>query len=746
MSPLRLNAGRVVDPLEKPRVAAARELSLPAVMTAPFPLRTEVVLRLDGQAEVHRPALAAVPPVEIPLAGLSYPVILPLAARVLDTEGITQELPVLDAGGFIGGEFARWQEIPAAGPPAEIDLEPLGEPGMLDGFRPYLEPAPALGEATPIADFPHCLRPYQVEACQALLKNESFLLADSPGTGKTVVACSALLALFHQDQARRALIVCQERGLRHWLSHLSMWSPGLRVSLARSDPDGWAVAAHVHLTDYTSLAAAMASGALPEAGRVYDVLILDDLHGVRRKDTQPLLALESISAERRWALAGALPRHPMGWLEIFSLLMPDRAGKRSDMTLPDLRRRFQPYTLRRSKADLAAQLPAQTRQEVWVDLDPAQATVYQEELAEERHRLAKLGTAVTRTHIANAAARLKQACNFMPGTLDSSKVRALIDLVEDITAGGLKVVVFSQFTEKGLDNLAQVLEPYGMVRLDSGMSEADQKTALERFRVDKDRLLLLADPDVRPSSGPLEEATYIVHFDHDWNPAVRRRVERRLHPDGSPITGVSVYELWVADSFETRLYRVLADSLLLPGGLTADTRPADLEERLTLDDWLRTILEVPEGGAMPRLAPPTSSGTGRLPGTEMLKKQVSEMQPAELLTAVSELMRAWGFPQADILRGPDEDGGDLMAARESEQGREQLLVRCMRGAKDVGVGEGRSLLSEMHNWENCIGTYLVATADFTAACKKLADESRGRLALVSGVELYRHLHLLGAVG
>ncbi len=43
---------------------------------------------------------------------------------------------------------------------------------------------------------------------------------------------------------------------------------------------------------------------------------------------------------------------------------------------------------------------------------------------------------------------------------------------------------------------------------------------------------------------------------------------------------------------------------------------------------------------------------------------------------------------------------------------------------------------------DCLGGYLVTTADFTNACKSLADESEGRLALVSGAEFYRHLHIL----
>ena len=42
--------------------------------------------------------------------------------------------------------------------------------------------------------------------------------------------------------------------------------------------------------------------------------------------------------------------------------------------------------------------------------------------------------------------------------------------------------------------------------------------------------------------------------------------------------------------------------------------------------------------------------------------------------------------------------------------------------------------------------YLIATSDFTPACKKHADQAAGKLALVSGAELWRHLHILGWFG
>jgi superfamily II DNA or RNA helicase len=749
VAPFRLNAGRVVDPVDRPRVAAARDLLLPEVLTSPLPKRSELTPAVMDAGGALRPALPRLPVLQIPVDRLEGPAILPLAARVDDPEGISRPLEDVDAGSFEGGELSAWPEVPATGPLDIAQFQHIYEPTLLEWFRPYLEPAQGAAGATPIADFPNSLRAYQVEASQALLEHEAFLLADDPGTGKTAAACAALQALFHQDRARRALVVCQAGNLRHWWAQLSAWAPGLLISLttgeSAAEVNAWSVRAHVYLADYRSLADAIEDGDLGEGQRSFDAVVLDDVESVRRRDSRPLEALRQLHIARRWGLMGSLPKTTAGWLEIFSLLSPDRFGGRSDLTLPDLRRALKPFTLRRTKAELAGQLPSQTRVEVWVGLDPAQVQLYEQELAEERHRLAKLGSAVTYSHIASATARLKQACNFVPESLDGPKVRVLVNLVEEISGGGNKVIVFSHFRERGLDPLAQVLDPYGIVRLESTMPEDEHRRALDAFRTDASRHVLLADPDVRPAGGPVTEASYGVHFDHDWNPAIRRRAERRFLAESAPTGAVTIYEVWVAGSFEAELYRLLKQRHILPSGLAQDTRPADLEGRLRLDEWMKEILQVPELGATPRLAPPVPTGTGRLPGTEMLRRHVLEIPPRELLAFVGQLIQAWGFPQAEALRGPDESGGDLLAWRETDIGLERLVVRCIRASKDVGVGEGRALLAEMHSHDDCIGTYLITTSDFTSACKKLADESKGRLALVTGVELYRHLHMLGAM-
>jgi hypothetical protein len=199
----------------------------------------------------------------------------------------------------------------------------------------------------------------------------------------------------------------------------------------------------------------------------------------------------------------------------------------------------------------------------------------------------------------------------------------------------------------------------------------------------------------------------------------------------------------MADTIDERLHRFLAHRGLLPGDVPQGTRPSEIEDRLTIAEWMDDILEVPTGGGSAGVAVKPSSGTGVLPGTSVLRSKLSELSPDTLIAAVETLIKALGYPEVEPLDEPDQEGGYLLAWREDGDEIERVLIRCIRTHNNVGVAKARALLKAMETRRDCMGAYLVTTTDFTASCKNFADDSDGRLALVSGAELYRHLHILG---
>jgi len=631
--------------------------------------------------------LSEVPNFDASPEGLERPDIVDTPTRLQILGSIEQ---ILD--GFMPSEsqcisFIELDEQTAPGPPPLTRYSPVIDaegkvsaeiPGI-HLLRPFLE-LPLLSSEIEPSLVPVSLSEHQVKASKALFDRHALLLADDPGTGKKAAICVALANLFQQGEVERVLILCPEWAGRQWLGALNRWAPSLASIFIQGEREcrevGWYNRAHVYLTDYQTFAEDVENQLLAVGELVIDLLVLDGINSTRYQTRQITTALKLVGADKRWALAGSLPSDPEGWLYIFGILTPERVGDAVGLTLPDVERRFFPFMLRRSKADLVEELPRLTRHEVWLDLDPRQAQAYQEALREERDRLSKLGEVVTRTHVMTAIDRLKKTSNFALDLLEGVKVRASVDLIEDLSTSGTKIVVFSQYIEEGLDRLRPALEAYGVLSLYKETSESERSRILEAFRKDSQWHVLLMEMGASTDGEPLTEATYILHFDHSWNPAIRRRAELCLNPSLGPSMPLNIYEFWVADTIDEEIYALLAERGLLHPMMPDETQPADIEERLTLDDWLREVLDVPPppepvlGLTMPispEVKPPSAE-----PVEEDVLSQLGEVEGEDVVT--SEVQPPSFEPaEGEILLLPTKaEGEDIIAAEEQSPSVESI--------------------------------------------------------------------------
>ena len=125
-----------------------------------------------------------------------------------------------------------------------------------DLIYPILLPPLSL-DFVPQFDLPHPLFPYQKTGVSFLMNNESALLGDEMGTGKTVMSVVALRLMFRLGKARRTLIICPVNLLRVWQSHLLEWASELELTVVRGSKStrelDWKYPAHVYLTTYETV-------------------------------------------------------------------------------------------------------------------------------------------------------------------------------------------------------------------------------------------------------------------------------------------------------------------------------------------------------------------------------------------------------------------------------------------------------------------------------------------------------------
>jgi superfamily II DNA or RNA helicase len=426
------------------------------------------------------------------------------------------------------------------------------------------------------------LRDYQKEGLgwMEFLRRFSFggCLADDMGTGKTAQVLALLesrRAARKKDRAkvRPSLVVAPRSLIFNWREEAARFTPLLRI-LDYTGPqrDRNAIRRFdLVLTTYGTLRRDIAL--LREID--FDYAVLDEAQAVKNSGSEGAKAVRLIQASHRLALSGTPVENHLGELwSLFEFLNPGMLGAASVFRLvggaarnPDeearqlLAQAVRPFILRRTKAQVARELPERTEQTIYCELGKEQRALYDELRDHYRGalltRIDRQGLAKSKMMVLEALLRLRQAaCH--PGLIDASrkeeqsaKLEALIGQLQEVLESGHKALVFSQFTSllaivrKRLDELGLVYE-----YLDG--KTRDRQTRVEHFQNDPSCPLFLISLKAGGLGLNLTAADYVFLMDPWWNPAVEAQAIDRAHRIGQ-LRRVSAYRLIARGTVEEKV-------------------------------------------------------------------------------------------------------------------------------------------------------------------------------------------------
>lgn len=458
------------------------------------------------------------------------------------------------------------------------------------------------------------LRPYQNDGLGwfAFLEDMGFggCLADDMGLGKTVQVLALLESrrLMRETEAGGlpSLVVVPRSLVFNWKEEAGRFTPELRlldhtgVDRPRSterlrDYD-------VVLTTYGTLRRDIVSLAEAE----FDYVILDEAQAIKNSSSQSARAARLLRGRHRLALSGTPIENHIGELwSLFEFLNPGMFGKSAQSRLPSLlepgqneeqrsllARALRPFILRRTKDQVAPELPARSEQTIHCELEGKQRELYEELRDHYRNvllgKIRAEGLNKSKIQILEALLRLRQAaCH--PGLIDrtrageeSAKLESLLSNLAVVLAEGHKAIVFSQFTSM----LAIVRDRLDQKKIDycylDGKSR-DRQQQVERFQNEPEPLLFLISLKAGGLGLNLTAAEYVYLFDPWWNPAVEAQAIDRAHRIGQQ-RQVFAYRLVARDTIEEKILalqqtkRDLASAII--GGtssLIRDLKTEDLE-------------------------------------------------------------------------------------------------------------------------------------------------------------------------
>ncbi|HTW84951.1 MAG TPA: SNF2-related protein [Candidatus Sulfotelmatobacter sp.] len=440
--------------------------------------------------------------------------------------------------------------------------------------------------------------------------DQLFLVDDFIVTHNTVQVIAHLLRRKENEGEVPVLVIAPTSVTHTWENELKKFAPSVRALRLQSGSDRAAKYETIHDYDVviTSYALARLDAQQLERFR-FRTLVLDEAQNAKNPASQIARVVRGLQADHRLALTGTPVENSLRDLwAIFGFVEPGLLGsetsfrRRFELPIADgderaaivLRSRLEPFLLRRTKEDVARELPERTEAVIECELSPLQRRLYRGIVeAARRDVLAKLdeeGGEATTLHVLEALTRLRQVCAhpglLMPEALEdpeaSGKFEAFGETVEEILDGGHKVLVFSAFASM-LKIMRRSLDrreiAYGY--LDGSTKDRDRQVEVERFMADQGPPVFLCSLKAGGVGLTLTAADYVILYDPWWNPAVERQAIDRTHRIGQT-RPVTAYRMVTAGTVEEKI-RALAErkSALSRAVIKADSAVA---KTLTRED------------------------------------------------------------------------------------------------------------------------------------------------------------------
>ena len=455
-------------------------------------------------------------------------------------------------------------------------------------------------EIEPPASLKAVLRPYQVAGYQWLNYLTEIkwggILADDMGLGKTVQALSFLDHYRNENGAVKALVVCPTTLIYNWENEIRKFTPELTYRIhhgpARTRSKEEIVDHHVTITTYGTLR----SDIKLLLSVNFDYVVLDESQAIKNPSSKVTKAACLLNAKNRLCMSGTpLQNNTFDVFAQMNFLNPGMLGTmeffRQEFAIPidkfgeqdrkdHLKKILYPFILRRTKEQVAKDLPEKQEMILWCEMEGEQRKIYDAYRNEFRDKI--LGTiqeqGIQRSQltILQGLMKLRQICD-SPAILNEEEKFEnhsikLEELAREITENisNHKALVFSQF----LGMLALIkakLEELGVKYeyFDGSTSAPDREKAIQSFQNDDTVRVFLISLKAGGVGLNLTAADYVYIVDPWWNPAVEQQAIDRTHRIGQT-KNIFAYRMICRDTIEDKILQLQEKKRSLAKELIAD--------------------------------------------------------------------------------------------------------------------------------------------------------------------------------
>lgn len=411
------------------------------------------------------------------------------------------------------------------------------------------------------------------------------ILADDMGLGKTLQVLAHILTEKNSKRlATPCLIVVPTTLLSNWQTEINKFTPSLS-SLLLVGPKRDKLYQQVNSYDIVITSYGIMTRDVKKLAEcAFHMFILDEAQTIKNAKTRTAQAASAIPAQLRLCLSGTPIENHLGELwSLFNFLMPGFLGHQKQFEqvyqVPierlkdperqtDLSARVSPFMLRRTKSEVAKELPEKTEITQLIELNESQANVYETIRMTMSNEIQKAfektnQSSANKIIIGNALLRLRQVCchpallnlEALDNTAESAKLNWLTTVLPNMVEEGRRILLFSSFTSM----LTIIKDHLDTMQIDSitltGKTPANKRGALiDRFQTGNVPVFLIS-LKAGGAGINLTAADTVIHFDPWWNPAAESQASDRAHRIGQD-KKVFVYKLITKGTVEQRIQKL----------------------------------------------------------------------------------------------------------------------------------------------------------------------------------------------
>jgi len=428
------------------------------------------------------------------------------------------------------------------------------------------------------------LRPYQQAGYNwfHFLQEFNFggVLADDMGLGKTVQTLALLQRqkeeLKATDHAKTSLLILPTSLVYNWQKEADKFAPDLRILLHTGSNRFKDPYAFTHFDVVITTYGIARSDEDLLSKFFFNYIILDESQNIKNPTSKSFKAIKQLKSRHKLALSGTPIENSVsdiwsqmhftnpGLLGNYSFFQKEFVlpieKKKDDHVAKRLQAIIKPFVLRRTKNQVATELPPKTEQIIYCEMTEGQGELYESTKSEYRNALlegtVQQGSKNAQIALLQGLTKLRQLANH-PKMTDSDyksgsgKFDAVIEMLTSISSEGNKVLIFSQFV-KHLDIFKNYFEKKNMPYAYLDGATKDRAQAVNYFKQNEEVKTFLISIKAGGVGLNLTEADYVFILDPWWNPAVEQQAIDRSHRIGQT-QNVFIYRFITKDTVEEKI-------------------------------------------------------------------------------------------------------------------------------------------------------------------------------------------------